>query len=193
VRRALSIAILAVCGIVVTTLLWALDTGHVAPTAGSSKYWANPGNTLAVDSSRASYEAFTSTEEWLCATLDPMAGLPSDATVVGVEVGVNGYYTGDSTDPAVYVYADDGAECIGANTPDTGTLPSGSGSEGWVTFGGATDLWGATWSASAVHDSGLVVAIEPRNGGENGTTYFVNAVRVKVYYTEASTGRRRMF
>ena len=79
-----------------------------------------------------------------------------------------------------------------ANSPETTGPASGLvDGQAWGahdqtdSFGGASDLWGRSWTPADVNDSGFGVALYATASGDNGNGY-VDYVQVTVYYTGGS-------
>ena len=66
---------------------------------------------------------------------------------------------------------------VGDNKSFTTTWDS---SEEWFVYGGSSDLWGTTWTASDINSSNFGVVISVKLGGYS--TGYVDVVKIKVYY-----------
>ena len=60
-----------------------------------------------------------------------------------------------------------------------------NGTDATATYGGATDLWGTTWTDTEINDSGFGVAISGKafNFGKGGVTGFIDHITITVDYT----------
>lgn len=60
-----------------------------------------------------------------------------------------------------------------------------NGTDATATYGGATDLWGTTWTDTEINDSGFGVAISGKafNFGKGGVTGFIDHISITVNYT----------
>lgn len=114
--------------------------------------------------------------------------IPAGATINGIKVEIEqavdtGAY---SIESAVRIVKADGS--IGSTNKSTSAVvPS---SDAYVTYGGASDLWGESWSSSDINDAdfGVVVSFQ----GTDGIT-LVDHIRITVYYTTSSGAFFQMF
>jgi len=123
------------------------------------------------------------------------ASVPSGATINGIQVAIQRYKQDDfGNGAALYDYRVQlvkGGTASGDNKANTGTDWTTSTSE--VLYGGSTDLWGLSLTQSDVNGSTFGVDVQVRdNAGSdfftNVTTAAIDAVRIKVYYTESGGG-----
>lgn len=164
------------------------DTGFVIAGAGATGggagvAWSNPGNITADDGSNASYVGNGTPSEWLEATQFGFA-IPDGATIDGFEIRVQ-----LSASTEYFVFADT------VQLMKAGSLAGSAfgGGLNWTTsptdtdFGGATELGGTTWTPAEVNASGFGVSFRnPDTFLSPGVTHNVDAIWIKVYYTEAS-------
>lgn len=142
--------------------------------------WFNPTNALSSDDSRATVTLVANTSQIL--TLSGFGfSIPADHTVLGIVVEIEKASDGstDFVDHTVRLTKMSVAE--GDNKADTVTLWSGT--EGYVSYGGASDLWGTTWTDTDVNDAGFGVVFRVECPDGSGLAQ-VNHVRVTVYYQE---------
>jgi hypothetical protein len=167
------------------------DSGIKYPGTGAndSSYgtvaWGSPTNIqVGTDSDRALFDPFASgvkTSQYLKATNFDFSAIPGGATIDGIEVKVRRYCNTSST-------------CLDgrARIVKTGTIGSTDKSNGshWIsigletiTYGGASDLWGETWSLSDIQNStsGFALSATLSNGFSFAAVYWIG---ITVYYTE---------
>jgi hypothetical protein len=134
----------------------------------------------------------------VCKNLD--SNIPNDATIEGIRIYIDRYnsFTGDGTvtikDDAIYL-TKNGTDTVGNNKSIGATWPS-SDTDTYVSYGGVSDLWGASWTASEINDDNFGVMIGPTIEfygltGENGGSAKIDHVYVEITYAGGTTGRRR--
>jgi hypothetical protein len=171
------------------------DTGWVIAGSGQNNTilggtdWANPGNITADDGSRATSgnTGFPDSTRYLRAYNFGFA-IPAGATIDGMEVRAQRHAgAGVINDVSIRLFiseftltGDD--KSVGASwstTPDT-----------VATFGGATDLWGATPTEAQVEDAGWGWGMvgDDTSGFQ---TLFCDVMEMKIYYTGGSQDVQR--
>jgi parallel beta-helix repeat protein len=166
-------------------------TSDILPTSGSSvatagsKEWSNPESITAADNSAASVQ-FMSTVQLSSSLVAKGFGfsIPSNAQVLGIELKIKWRCTlsGQATCPYTNII---GLRKIGSANRAVTTyfLPYNTNSFPESTYGGSTDLWGATWSPSDVNNVDFGANIVLKGGGGSGSsTAAVDSVTIKVYY-----------
>jgi len=105
--------------------------------------------------------------------------IPADATITGIVVQWE-KRSSDIEDAAVRIVKND---VIGNTDKSIGAWPS----EGYVSHGGLTDLWGETWTPADINSPGFGAAIRAAEGECGGflqsCTAYLDHVRIAVYYT----------
>lgn len=109
--------------------------------------------------------------------------IPAGSTINGIKVDIEqaldtGAYGIES---AIRIVKADGS--IGStNKATSAVLPS---TDTYVTYGGASDLWGESWSSTDINDAdfGVVVSFQGTDG-----IMLVDHIRITVYYTLSSGG-----
>lgn len=154
------------------------DTGTAA-NGVAAEIWATPANAKVSDG------VFT-TNTWPTGG-DASNGLestgfgfniPAVATIDGIYVEFQRQGTNASTYQLNLVKA--GSIVSATAKPGSDGWPT-IGSEDWVGYGGATDLWGAAWTPSDINNSGfgaVIYAVNTHGGGEGD----IDAVRITVYW-----------
>lgn len=133
--------------------------------------WANVGNAKSSDGFYSTAEVTkkgTSTAHYLKATNFGYS-VPGGETIVGIQASIErskaGSGSGEVKDARVRIVKAGTVQSAvdkstGAKWPTTDTV---------TRFGGEGDLWGQSWSASDINNSGFGVAISPTLASSNGT------------------------
>ena len=155
---------------------YAADTGFKSPTVTSSNSgWSSPDNAWVSDGSRAS--ADSSSDVVAYSTFD-FPSIPAGATIIGIEVKVEGYRT-DDRQIDVSLSGNGGSTYSGTELT---ALPKDSSfpfSDGFSTLGDSTDTWGTSWAPGDFTNGNFRVKLDATNSGD---TVNVDHVQVKVYY-----------
>lgn len=134
----------------------------------------------------------------VCKNLD--SNIPNDATIEGIKIYIDRYnsFTGDGTviitDNAIYL-TKNGTDTVG-NNKSVGTVWPSTDTDTYATYGGVSDLWGTTWTASEINNDNFGVMIGPTIEfvgltGENGSSANVDHVYIEITYAGGSETRRR--
>jgi hypothetical protein len=126
--------------------------------------------------------------------------IPNDATIEGIKIYVDRYnsFTGDGTvtitDDAIYL-TKNGTDTVG-NNKSVGTIWPSTDTDTYATYGGVSDLWGTTWTASEINNDNFGVMIGPTIEfvgltGETGSSANVDHVYIEITYAGGSGTRRR--
>ena len=109
-------------------------------------------------------------------------GIPSGATINGVHIAITASASAGTS--AAQVQLVKGGSVAG--TAKSGaSFPAGP-------YGGASDLWGTTWSATEINASGFGVALSG-TGSANGCDLTFSDVAITVYYTTSAGVSKMMF
>ena len=116
--------------------------------------------------------------------------IPAGATIDGIQVDVERHFTKTLTagcqDASVRI-VQDGTEAgtdLVTDPPTTWSLNT----DAYTTYGGATELWGLTWTVDQINSANFGFSIATIGFGLGGTyTAYVDHIRITVYYTEAAT------
>jgi hypothetical protein len=139
--------------------------------------WTNPQNATNSDNVYASVTLKNSTSHYLKATGFGF-NIPSGTTINGIVVEVERYASSiNITDNSVVIVKNGN---LGTTNRAGGAW---STTEGYVTYGSSTDLWGETWTAADINASNFGVAISAKNAKNSSYTAYVDHIRIKVYYT----------
>ena len=146
--------------------------------------WSNTGNVFASDDSYASVTNIQSATSHYLKVTNFGFSIPTDATIDGILVEWERREpSGVTVDNSVKIVK--GGTITGTDKSVGAAWPS---TDAFNSYGGSSDLWGTTWTASDINSSdfGCVISCV-RSGAESVQTAFVDSVRITVYYTEAST------
>ena len=126
----------------------------------------------------------TLTDYIICSGLN--LGIPSDATITGVQVALNWVGQNGGTGILTNVALYHGGVITGAvKSPNTQNLSVSSS----ATQGGMGDLWGAALTPAIVNDATFGFGVQITANNVSGTTRsFINWMSVTVYFTRASSG-----
>jgi hypothetical protein len=143
--------------------------------------WSNPGNAVADDGSEASaYLGPLAVSQYLKVTnFFGSNPIPSGATINGIKVEVKRH--GEPTCADVDVHIVKGGTIQTANRNSSTAWPF---TGAYQTYGGETDLWGATWLYSDINLNTFGFVISAYG---NGWVY-IDHIRITVYYTPSGGG-----
>lgn len=155
----------------------------VGDTSIGSTAWSSTGNVTASDDSRARANGASIVTHYIKATNFSFS-IPSGATIDGivVEAEVSELF-GDMYDNAVRIVK---GGAIGSTDKASGT--AWTGTDTYLSHGGASDLWGETWTDSDINSSNFGMAISAKNNAPVVGTANVDHVRITVYYTTSGGG-----
>lgn len=138
--------------------------------------WTNPGNILLNNGTFTTSAAGSAFKTEFLLVNGFNFALPSNVTVLGIQVDIAGY-TPNGTLKA-QLFKGGGAVGFGAILP----LPS---SNGIVTFGGPSDMWGTSWLFSDIDATNF--GVELTGSSSVAATIALTSCRVTVFCTEALT------
>lgn len=151
-----------------------LACGAGATIAGAFQDWNTPSNIVSSNNSYADATLLPGAQtDYLAAT--QFGASFTSSGIAGIEVRLE-WYTDNQHSYTVYL-TKDGSATVG--NPSTGTIV---GVEEQVTLGGASDLWGTTWSESEVEASTFGVLIRAADTLETSGTSYVDFVEVRITY-----------
>lgn len=112
------------------------------------------------------------------------ADIPAGSTINGIELIVGKYLWAERIgyDNAIYMRKTAGR--VGSNYASATAWNVNTASD--VTYGGATNLWGTTWSEGDVKSTDFGVDISPGQGDNNTLPFRILYAKIRVYYTEGS-------
>lgn len=162
--------------------------------------WGTPSNAQISNDVRATWSKsgggaapYGGTTAFLKAT--QLASLvPTGATIDGIKATIERRKTATSDSTAV-----DSAVCVvKGGTVQTAQNKANAtaytGSDVAATYGGATDLWGLSWTAADVNGSGFGIAISVQVGIDDLDPAYpeIDAITIEVFYTPAPSGSRSL-
>lgn len=157
------------------------DTGYKNPVAEGMVYseWTNPTYAYSSNDQRATgIKVSRDQQDYYNFTF----GVPSGATIDGIEVSIEGQ-SGSSISNGyldVYLSWDGGDTWTSSKT--TGNFKGTS--DITLTVGNSTDTWGRTWSDTEFADGTFVIYLFVNT--DTSTSVDIDHVKIKVYYTEVS-------
>ena len=159
--------------------------------AGSPWPWGYTSNAAASDNSYALFgygSGIPLTESGRLAATNFGFAIPSGATIDGIVVEVekkcsNAAYS--SKDKTVSLVK--GGSVSGDNKASASVWPT---SDAYSTYGGATDLWGLTWTDTDINATnfGAVISVQCNATGKSSVVHSIDHIRITVYYTEGGGG-----
>lgn len=161
-----------------------LSPGSTGTNSGAgTRNWSNTGNIGSSDNNRATCGALILGDitYYLTATNFGFS-IPDDATIDGIVVEIEKSATGllaNVTDYSVRIIK--GGSISGSNLAGSGSWPS---SDAYSVYGGASALWGLTWSPTDINSSNFGIAVSANLGGVAVLpTARIDHIRISVYYT----------
>ena len=151
------------------------NTGFKDATATGDDHnsWANPTNAFTSDNNDATETLENGKQDYYNFSFV----IPDGATINGIEVNLEGANVGFGNDAVIEVELSwDG----GANYTTENKQNSFGIVDEVKTYGGATDKWGRTWTASEINNTNFRLRIEKI---DNETEDHVDHIEVKIYYT----------
>ena len=118
---------------------------------------------------------------YLLKATNPSMGVPAGATINGILVEIERHYANGTVADEDVCLTKDGSARVGDDKSTGAAFPS---SDAITSFGGATDLWGTTWTAAEINATTFGVLYKMKATGANADG-FVDFIRITVYYTAA--------
>lgn len=158
-----------------------------ASSSGAYGSWTNVNNVKVDDGNYASGDVSNigngGTANYI-AVSDYGFSIPTGSTIDGILVEFKRYGANVKSPDGMLVNhpAIMKAGSIVATKAGTDTWPTST--PAYVSYGGPTDLWGQSWTASDINNSGFgaQIAAVSTTGGTSSTA-FIDAIRIKVWYT----------
>lgn len=150
--------------------------------------WTTPTNVYSNNGARAYRGPMNSGEKTYYLKVTGFGfSIPSGATIDGIVVEYERnapFSSGSIKDYAVRIVK---GGAIGAT--DRSTATAWPGSEAYESHGGASDLWGESWTDGDINASNFGVAISAQCTASSGDYAQIDHVRATVYYTAAAAGQ----
>ena len=110
-------------------------------------------------------------------------GVPSGATIDGILAEIERHYAAGTVADEDVCLTKDGSARVGDDKSTAAAFPT---ADAITSFGGATDLWGTTWTEAEVNATTFGVLYKMKATGANADG-FVDFIRITVYYTAGLT------
>ena len=173
-----------------TVTVNAATTGVNDTTVGGTD-WTSLSDVSGSDDARASCVVpITSDSHYLRVAPLSLSSIPSGSTINGIEVKIERRDSGTTPknrDNSIRLYKS-GTGFVGDDKADTAT--EWAATDEIVTRGGATDLWGTTWTRDEVVNN-LEIGISAHNNRTTSTrTATLDNIEFTIHYTPPASGRR---
>lgn len=142
---------------------------------GSGNAWTTPGNITASDNAYASYTRSTASGNKILAVTGFGFAIPTGATIDGILVEIEGKV--DVGPDGVFV----GITKNGTSSAAAKTTPEMTTTEQYQSYGGASDLWGLTWTVAEINAATFGIRWHPDEA--DGVVVSLDHARITVYYT----------
>jgi len=159
-------------------------------TGVGSVIWSNPGNVISDNNSYASSVLLNSSAiSHYLESSNYSFSIPAGATINGIQVTIGRYASnifGITRIQDNVVKLIKAGSVVGTNKAVTGTnWPT---AETPITYGGASDLWGTSWTADDIKNSNFGVSLSILNATtmSNSYTGYVDYIQIAVTYSTAS-------
>ena len=165
-----------------------ISAGAGANQAGvGTVAWSSTGNVVASDNTRASAILSAGNQSQYLVASSFGFSVPGGSTIDGIVVEVERHGSNTNVlDNRVRIVK--GGVIGSTDKSSVSQWPITSGSEAYASYGGTSDLWGETWTASDINASDFGVAVSAKNTNPKILRVAnVDHVRITVYYTEGTT------
>ena len=165
------------------------DTGTKYPATistvqevGDDNDWVTPGEVV---SDNGVYGEITAASfdlndtSYLLKATNPSMGVPAGATINGILVEIERHYEAGTVADYDVCLTKDGSARVGDDKSTGATFPT---ADAITSFGGATDLWGTTWTVDEINATTFGVLYKMQATANNADG-FVDFIRITVYYT----------
>ena len=157
---------------------------------GGDYPWSNPGNICAADEYAAtnSAPAYSNIYTNCLKATNFGFSIPSGSSIVGIRVEI---YRKASVNEAARCTQDYEVRLLKNGSPvgdDKASSTHWGTTYATASYGGSTNLWGASWTAEDINGSGFGVYLQAYINAKNGTavTAYVDCMQITVYYTESA-------
>lgn len=160
------------------------ETDWLSPTViDNSNNVDNSGNIFTSDDQCATFDG--NNDRLTCSGFSLPKAIPFDATIVGIEVSIEGYRT-NNNNRVLNVYLSWNGNNVMNDNPGTANftaakLATFASNEAYITLGGNTDTWGHNWTYTELSNGNFRVGLDATGNG-----VYVDHIRVKIYYTSPS-------
>lgn len=112
--------------------------------------------------------------------------IPGGAVIDGIIVEIEKWGDGTEADVVIQLVDETGTR-VGNNKADLVTDWPNADPNTYVTYGGAADLWGTTWTSTKINDPDFGIYIQVSQGTNDREAY-IDHVRITVHYTAPVSG-----
>lgn len=162
--------------------------GTGADGTGSGTSWTSPGNVTASDDARASvaFGPSTGDSHYLVASNFGFA-IPSGSRIDGIKLEIERSQSGAAAvkDKSVGLGKSTSVGPTSTDKADTSTTWPLAGSEAVASYGGASDLWGLSWTTTEINAASFCAQVRVTKSDSVSSSPRIDAIRVTVYYTLA--------
>jgi LPXTG-motif cell wall-anchored protein len=165
------------------TIYVVTDSGFKSPTANSNSGWDHPERGYTSDNNRAVANSGNDIVQYYNFNF---SAIPSNATINGIEVQVEGYSsrTNQTNRQAdISLSWNNGDNYTTGSGVKTTNMPESSytnTNEASRTFGGSNDTWNRTWSSSDFTNANFRLKLDATN---DSADLNIDSVQVKIHYT----------
>lgn len=167
------------------------------PSTRVASQWVGAFNLLTDNGSYASYDAVSIAVHTAASIIVTNYGftIPTGATINGILVEIKRYkqslFGGEPCSGKDNVVKLRKANATDGTTNKASTTNWNTSPGAYTSYGGATDLWGDTWTPADINSTNfgaklIVQTLSYQNG--DGIQYLVDTIRITVYYTESGGG-----
>jgi len=152
----------------------------VNSAAVGSEAWSNPGNALTSNNSRAqaTVNDFEVTNYLQCTNYG--FSIPAGATITGITVNVERMSEHNTRTRDSSVRLIKAGSVVGLDRATATAWPT---TEAVEAHGGASDLWGTTWTPAEINASNFGVAVSAYKPGDSGGSYDVSVDSLQIVVT----------
>jgi len=151
--------------------------------------WSNVGNVVSANSSSADVLMESGEETHYIKVTNFGFAIDAGGTIEGITVEVlKDATTGDITDGASGVFLVKGGTVSGDDKQKNLDSWNNPGTGGYVTYGGAADMWGLTFTPAEINSSDFGFVIGANNGGGGGGYAYVDHIRITIHGTNLEAG-----
>jgi large repetitive protein len=152
----------------------------VTKSAGSSpSFWTNASAITASDDSYATYELPPGETTGALDAVGFGISIPGGSTIIGIEVKFERSKTGSGVVSNTMAQLLKAGSGVGTQNNDGTDWPT---TDAVATYGGASSLWGTTWTPSDVNNANFGVQFVMDEGGVNTAILRVDHVQITVWY-----------
>lgn len=164
-----------------------LYPSSASDVGGGDASWSNPNNIFTENGSYATSDLGKNESTNRIRGYNHGFIIPSNATILGIKLDlkIKAEKAGDGTleisDEEIYLTDTSG----NTKTSNYANAQMISDSNTWVTYGGATDMWGTTWTPANINNSnfGSRTKFENHATGLGNLMMYFDAEKITVYYT----------